>query len=277
MKTKLSELHSRRLVLREAFRNYWLKATCDQMFHTLPRELRDMIYVQLMDGAYISVSEEEDPSTDPGGVDWVLDHHDKGRDYHCFKEELVGREVFRELIQTFYRKAHIEDYLLTEGDLEDFLSRDKWGLDIRPLDHLLAVALDVYEEDFTDPALQDNLDSLARLKPGARLYIDLWCAPNDYVNERTMGCGVGGCKEVDFYSRDVADVLSFFKGLNLLMPIFQRIIDAGIRLRLCFKNWEDTPIVVKLYKHGAGMALDIRTWVQLVLERKYVGASDECV
>jgi len=231
-----------------------------------------------MHGTYTHISDEDEdePSSDPGGIDWVLDHRDKGRKYHCFQESLVGRTVFRELVQTFYAKVYVEQLLLTGGDLEDFLARDKWALGVRPLDHVRAVALDVHEEDFANPVVQDNLASLARLREGARVYIDLRCAPNVYITEEVLGCGARRCREVEFYSRDHADIQSFFNELGLLMPRLRKVVDKGVRLDVCFKNREKRPVVVRLFRHGKGGEVDLKTWMGSVLERQRVGAREVC-
>ena len=280
-KAELEKHYIRRHNLREEFRDCWLRATCDQMFLTLPREIRDMVYADVMDGAYMEQEEVGSPS-DPGGIGWIMEHRDKGCDYHCYDEKLVGPNVFREIIQTWYRSAYLEEPLTTEGDLEDFLARDKWGLGVRPLDYLRAVELDIHETDFTDSTLQENLSSLSRLKKGARLYVNLECKTNAELLEEERyewdslsqpECWRAPCYEVKFYSRKHVDILAFFEDLQPLVLIFRQIVDAGILLDVSFKTETCKPIVVNFFKHGRDMSLDREDWLDLVVEQKRVNAN----
>lgn len=110
---------------REAFQGTWLTAICEQLLRTLPRELRDMVYKYLLNGVYIDQDELESKH-DSGKIGWILNHRIKGPDWHCFKPASLGPEMFREMIEVFYRKVYLEEPLTTEGDLQDFLSRDNW-------------------------------------------------------------------------------------------------------------------------------------------------------
>lgn len=88
---------------RDNFQDPWLKATCEQLFHTSPRELRVIIYGDIMNSTCIQLDGSEN-SSDPGGLGWMLEDYHYEIECHFHKENLVGRNVFRELVQVFYQK-----------------------------------------------------------------------------------------------------------------------------------------------------------------------------
>jgi hypothetical protein len=264
---------------RKEFQNLWLKTTCEQLFHTLPRELRDVIYTDLMKDTFMQQGSGR-RSSNPRRVRWVMEHQSKGPKYHCFKEELVDRNVFRELVQTFYQDIEIEFPLTTKGDFLDFLSRDKWDLGVRPLDHVRSVTLIIYETEFAVPKLQQNLATLTQLAKGAQLKINLE-SEDDF--EHATGeydeldcCARGSAqsawgsplREVDFYARRPADIEPFFEDLQPLLPIFQSIVDAGVRLEISFSNQDSEPIKVTLFE--GDMKLDISIMRSIVMGQQLV-------
>jgi hypothetical protein len=227
--------------LHEDFKNLWLGATCDQLYHTLPRELRDMIYEDITEGTTMSQLYTKSPAY-PGGIAWMLEAPDGTHepDYHCYKEDLVGREVFRELMQTLYRSADIKYPLINEGDLRDFLTRDKWSLGIRPLDHLRMVNVEIDEDDFDDPNIHRNLQSLQQLKQGAVLHVKFVSLYNQELkanNNHERGyigvipnCGSLECdpdyNSTQFLTRSKHDLNMFFERVQPVVKILRSIRDT---------------------------------------------------
>jgi hypothetical protein len=276
--------------LREDLKNLWLRATCDQLYHTLPRELRDMIYEDITEGTTMSQLYTKSPAY-PGGIVWMLEAPDGTHepDYHCYKEDLVGREVFRELMQTLYRSADIRYPLMDSGDLQDFLTRDKWGLGIRPLDHLRMVNVEIHEKDFDDPNIHRNLQSLQQLKQGAALHVKLVSLFNDELNDNinhergymgvTPDCGSLECDPdysmMQFFTRSKHDLNIFFERVVPLVKILRRIRDTkriSLHVTVCYGDcscsWTN---ILKLCGPEAGMNISSGVWRWLANNKKRVG------
>lgn len=258
----------------EAFRNAWLLATCDQLFHTLPSELRDMVYAHLMRDVEFEFNTEK-ASNDPGRLQWNLPHSKFGASYHCLHSNLVGPDMFRELIQTLYREIHVTKPLITESDLSDFLSRDAWNLNLRPFDYIRLITLNVHESSFSSTKLQQDLSSLSQLKPGAKLHITLRCIKNadpyKHGYKKLRKCH-RGCRKVAFYSHSNKDVRAFFEVLWTLRSTLKRVVDAGVRLDVVFLTCALGlgAMVTWLYRHGQGVGLDVDVWIVWAMERKRV-------
>lgn len=105
-----------------------------------------------------------------------------------------------------------------------------------------AVALDIHEEDFSSPIPQDNVASLAALNAGAKLYIDLRCTPNEYLDGYDWGeafCTRPMCREmrgIQFFARTPEHISQFFEDLQPLLIALRTIVEKGIRLYVTFKN-----------------------------------------
>jgi hypothetical protein len=79
-------------------------------------------------------------------------------------------------------------------------------------------------------------------------------------------------REVDFYARRPADIEPFFEDLQPLLPIFQSIVDAGVRLEISFSNQDSEPIKVTLFE--GDMKLDIRIMRSIVMGQQLVSDID---
>jgi hypothetical protein len=76
-------------------------------------------------------------------------------------------------MQMSYLSASTSYPLFKEGDLQALSARDKWDLDIGPLDHPRRVQVERNEENFEHPTIHRNLQSLLRLEQGASLHVIL--------------------------------------------------------------------------------------------------------
>jgi hypothetical protein len=86
--------------LRAVFQNLWVRATCDQLFYTLPRELRDVVYVHLLDDAESFCVGGSELTSDPGGVKWTLVNYWEPCKKDSYEVASLGYSAFRELVQT---------------------------------------------------------------------------------------------------------------------------------------------------------------------------------
>jgi hypothetical protein len=156
--------------LREAFKDLWLRATCDELYHALPRELRDMIYGDLIEDSFLG-EVPADGSTDAEGATSILYHEQHGANYHCHNQDMMGPHVFRDLVQQFYSKITIDAQCFIYGRLRTYLTRDHLEIGFRPLDHLSHLHMEIPEADFENANIHRDLESLALLKEGARIHV----------------------------------------------------------------------------------------------------------
>jgi hypothetical protein len=114
--------HTREEQLREEFRNCWLRATFEQLYHTLSRELRDMIYNNLINNTHMLEFDDGrgQSGSSSSGMDWAS-MNGYG---HYYTGKSVGRDTFRELLQTWYSYAYISAYYIANVDMEDFPNQD---------------------------------------------------------------------------------------------------------------------------------------------------------
>ena len=141
---KLNAHRSRVRQLRKEFRDLWLVAMCDQLHYTLPRELRDLIYTNLLNGAEIHCTggtAKDAGTSNPGGVQWTLTNDWELHNSDWFEIKSLGCRIFRELVQSWYGHLCLAAPFIVRRDLQDFLRRDKWGLGDKPLDHLRVVEI----------------------------------------------------------------------------------------------------------------------------------------
>ncbi|ORX94103.1 hypothetical protein BCR34DRAFT_580182 [Clohesyomyces aquaticus] len=153
---------------------YTRRELSNMMMTTLPREVRDMIYMHLckVPGPIIMPSYMK-PSQ------WIRVVKEIVPDRRCFDPNYVSHDFFLELAEVFYRcnRFHLDLH-----DVTELLRRDFCGLGIQPQQYLraLTVAVDVYDDDEAPFDLQcatiyGALESLmgVRLKTGFRLRLNI--------------------------------------------------------------------------------------------------------
>ncbi|KAF2250163.1 hypothetical protein BU26DRAFT_604391 [Trematosphaeria pertusa] len=104
------------------------RALCEQMWATLPRELRDAVYEDIVG-----------PSLIHKPAFWRRKMRTLGRDAHWWNGEYVGNEVLRELAETWYRTQRFR-FSLPEA-IPKYLDTDEFGLGIDPTEFIAHVEL----------------------------------------------------------------------------------------------------------------------------------------
>jgi PAS domain-containing protein len=267
--TQREQQHRREEELREAFKNVWLRATCDQLYHTLPRELCDMIYQDLLSHTGLEIYGQEQDHPDPGGIAWRLQNNDIGPDWHCYDKDALGSHVFRELIQVFFHRVYIDPRFVTLVDLPDFLLRDKWDLGVPPVGCLQDVYMDIWEADFENKTLLRNLEALRLLKRGARVSVTLLPLRRYELKEHGYeGMTMPSIPKTDFFCRTEKDMLRFFERLGPVFNILKSITEAQrVGLEVSFTKYGR---YMCLHNSVPGKVVDIslEAWKQTVMEKR---------
>ena len=266
--------------LREGFRNVWLRATCDQLYHTLPRELRDLIYDDLIEGSCMEMVPNDSRMIGADDYIWRLQHDQHGPEYHCHNDNLIGRHVLRELIQNILQSITISTDASVAGGLQDILTRDIRSLHVKPVEHLRIVHLDIHEGDFGHPNLLRNLELLLQLETGAQLYIKLFAFPNRGLEAHgyegsAARCGAGICVRwgsQSFFARSKSDILIFFEKLRPILSILRSIAESkNVSLKVMFYNENQRAHTwLTLWEPDKTMEFSLNAWMRLVNQQKKV-------
>ncbi|KAF2998462.1 hypothetical protein E8E13_001947 [Curvularia kusanoi] len=114
------------------FRDTWLKAMCSQLYYTLPRELRDMVYRYFVHGQrrLMTYSYDQHDIDEPGRLKLLNSPFHKQMAY--WDKEVVGIHMFHEMVEAWYKCAVFKFEFMFDGDMYDYIGRDRWALGIVP-------------------------------------------------------------------------------------------------------------------------------------------------
>jgi hypothetical protein len=118
---------------------------CEKIITRLPLELRSIIYEDLITPDYIYVGPQYLTNT---GKPCEND-----RDAHFWSAEYVGEAMSIELVQCWYRVSlfYFWDKAHNIEVIERFVAFDRWGLDIKPHEHLSRVRFDLSDVNTHTP------------------------------------------------------------------------------------------------------------------------------
>lgn len=252
-----------------AFQRVYLQAVCEQMYYTLPREVRDMIYEHLH-WEYDSTNPQaeivryaaciDDPS-EPGGLGLGLstDHSfPLSPNVPYWDETIVGPSVFFEIAQAWYRKVNLDPDLLVYGNLNDYLDRDRWDLGLRPADMMEHVSILVHPEHIVNPRYRKSLLGLMSLRPSCCVEFVLL----DRLKrvQRCLGCHKVAIASNLRVSPPPFILSNLHAGLHVwdpLLPIAEKLKASGMRLSVSLKYCD---LKLALYRHGCDDVLSIKQW-----------------
>lgn len=110
---------------------------CDTVIHSLPREIRDIIYGYLHQDETIYVGPEYlSNSGQPCESD---------RGAHYWDPEYVGEAMRAEIVESWYRTTlfYFYDKANNTHVVDQFLVLDRWGLGLKPRDYICRVRFDL--------------------------------------------------------------------------------------------------------------------------------------
>jgi hypothetical protein len=211
---------------------------------------------------------------------WRLQNDQHGPDYHCHNENMFGRHVLRELIQNMLQSITITTDASVAGSLQDILTHDIRSLDVKPLEHLRIVHLDIHEGDFEHPTLLRNLELFLQLKIGAQLYVKLLAFPNRGLEAHGYDgnaacCGAGICVRWGsqrFFARSRSDISIFFEKLRPMLSILRSITESeNVSMKFMFYNESRRArIWLTLWEPDKTIKLSLNAWMHLVNQQKKV-------
>lgn len=141
------------------------RAVCDSLQTKLPRELRNMVYREIIPRTYYKVerrSEDGDlPAADSSTVcisSWITpDPRNEGR---WFNKDFVGSLTLCEIVQTWWELSTFEITYLSLKECSRFLSSNLWGCEVQGYSHIRHVLVR------SDSAFYDDANLLSKQSPG---------------------------------------------------------------------------------------------------------------
>ncbi|KAF2123530.1 hypothetical protein P153DRAFT_161749 [Dothidotthia symphoricarpi CBS 119687] len=177
--------------------------------------------------------------------------------------------MLRELMETWYNMSYIDEDLIARVDLRDYFSRDKWGLGIRPFDHLRSICIVIKEEDFHLQSVSDNFTSLLEVKHNAELNVVVKPLFRHNEPPYTMGsCGRQTCRQamMIFFCKKKNDIASFFRNMRPLYFVLRQLKVANWSVQVHF-SISFGPTVL-LYGCDSCTEFSLDAWLLLVLNKK---------
>ncbi|KAF2825270.1 hypothetical protein CC86DRAFT_41115 [Ophiobolus disseminans] len=110
---------------------------CKKVLAKLPRELRELVYEHVVTPDYIYAGPQYLTRT---GTPCEAD-----RDAHYWDPEYVGEVMRVDLVQTWYRVSlfYFWDRPKNVEVIEHFMTHDRWGLGLKPYEHVARVRFDL--------------------------------------------------------------------------------------------------------------------------------------
>lgn len=111
----------------EAYAKPLCRSLCLRLIFTLPRELRDPVYIHLFHNNVVEVS----------NLFWSIENHTCAIEVpgteHFWRSGYVGEDVRKELCVTWYRNSIFKVGIL-HWNMDQFLRQGRWDLDLVPKD-----------------------------------------------------------------------------------------------------------------------------------------------
>lgn len=251
----------------KTYRQVKLEAMCSEMCHTLPRELRDMIYGFLHSNHSTRVNSQalvvrcgsiysDERKPEGQQVDIFPPHH-------SWNKEVVGTQFFHEMVESWYVHATIEFYLL-KSSFFDYVSGGEWALTLTPSPFVRHVVVEIDFRDVRKLRMLDNLDSLSHLQTGSSVHLILAVPSDDrYLGDLAHGAGYlgRGASEAEGYLKRVhlrhflSDGKNVQKAIDMwhgLLRTLRRLHDSGMKPHVTITYMHAR---LALYRHDQGMTL----------------------
>ncbi|OAK96761.1 hypothetical protein IQ06DRAFT_380326 [Phaeosphaeriaceae sp. SRC1lsM3a] len=137
LRTEKSDIDRQIDDLTVTYSEVFCQQLCAKILTAFPRELRDNIYQYVVTPDYIYA-----------GPQYLTNEGipcEKDRDAPFFKDSYVGKMVLVELAQTWYRHTlfYFWDRARNADVVERFMVTDRWGLGIKPHEHISRVRFDL--------------------------------------------------------------------------------------------------------------------------------------
>ncbi|KAH6629241.1 hypothetical protein C7974DRAFT_183558 [Boeremia exigua] len=222
-------------LLQSCFERLWVPAICGKVYNTFPREIRDMIYNELHHDTRAQTGTVFHPDEDAG---------DFQRAY--FNQNLVGAAVAREIAESRYTYVTFKPDRFPAINLDDYLSRDRWGLDFEPSKVIRHVHITLTDTLISNLSIRAKLGAFRRLNTRQILHIHIITPPCPWSlwhgAAPAPSGGPHGCRP----PWTVIQVNQFMRSLEDFGAALQTLELSGPRVLI---THHDGSITTTLHKH----------------------------
>lgn len=258
--------------LQSEFDRIWEPTMCDRIQNAFPREIRAIIYSALHDTArspylmplYASIKQDQQ---EPGHLPLLSSTNVFNRAY--FDQQIVGRAVFLEVVEVWYRHVSFDSGTFATIDVEDYLSRDRWGLGLEPAKLIQRFTLTLRGNlvPRSHVGILENLKTLRHLQ--THVHVDIHIFANPYHDTHCLGCGKTKthCQGEfhSFLSRGPKEFEQLMHGLRRLLPPIWNLADTHPRITVTFHHDD---VVVLLHDFAEDLSLSLQRWIERLQAEK---------
>ncbi|KAF2791424.1 hypothetical protein K505DRAFT_376773 [Melanomma pulvis-pyrius CBS 109.77] len=195
------------------------RGLCQKLHATLPQELRDKVYEQVLGMANIQVSEKNGRGIVRDRVPCGVGIPDYLSLLHYWDPAWVGLNFLKELARDWYRVTTF-DFNYRTNLIPRFLDENIWGQGLRPRELVSKVKIHVPAIRLRSPKTLEELENLFGFKNRVNLHIDISSAWFVEWGEHER-----------LFPKSTWRALE--KAMEVILPIFpvlNRFLDAGFRL-----------------------------------------------
>ena len=185
---------------------------CNAMQEKLPRELRDMVYEELLQESLLCVGTVDcDPTLRSEGA---TKPSTMQRCPHLSNPECVGKETLVEMAETWYRLCDFRLEFLS--DAARLLGNDLWSLGLDSRHYIRQITLHILPygspQNTRNILMADNVDLLRQLRKltHVKIVLDL--------------------QDWDYFTLSSRDVELFVHQIAYIFPILRSMLDTGCRI-----------------------------------------------
>ena len=244
------------------YQDLWVPVMCGAIENTFPREVRDMVYLELhreYRSAYLYNCTVHSP-------------HECGRralsaqgiavlDRPYFDEQAVGVTVAQEVTEAWYKHVVFSGDMFSAMEMSNYLRHDHWGLGLQPYKLIRQISVTISESSLSSHSTRRNLTCLRAL--GRRTSLQVVIVADESHDRRCLGCDEEymECMCSNFVNYLTRSRRRFDRLVERLANLIQQLLplmEADFRLFISFDH--DSGPLVTLYEHGDEQQPNIELW-----------------
>ena len=246
----------------DQFQDLWTPVICGAIESTFPREVRDIIYLELHNefrSSYLYNSNIYSPrergryALSAQGIDILA------RPY--FDEQVVGTIVAQEIAEAWYKHVVFRGDIFSALEMSEYLAHDRWGLGLQPYKLIRQISVTIPENSLSLLQMTRNLECLRGL--GRRTSLKIVIDADESHDRRCLVCDEdeyeGMCGSfINYLTRSSRRLDRLVERLANLIQHLLPLMEADFQLSVSFDHISGPPVT--LYEHGDEQLPTIELW-----------------